>query len=297
MRMKSRAVSLLIYLPVAALLGLLRLLPRRGVRALGRSCGRLVYRVDKKHREVAAANLTTAFGDTISEKDKATIIRSAFLHFGTVFFDFFHLAYLSPAKRNRFIQIDGEEHLHKAADQGRGALLFTAHFGLWEIAPSPINPIIPVRVVARPLDNMFLEKTLLKLRGRLGSKVISKFQAGREILKALRSQESVAILIDQNVLAQEAIFVDFFGKSAATTPSLAMFHLRTGAPIIPVFCAPSASRGYHVQVFPPVQVTRTGDRDRDVKLITQACTKIIEDQIRRAPEYWFWFHDRWKTRP
>lgn len=183
MRMKSRATSLLIYLPIAALLGLLRLLPRRGVRALGRSCGRLVYRVDKKHREVAAANLTTAFGGTISEEDKAAIIHSAFLHFGTVFFDFFHLANQSPTKRDRHIQIDGEEHLHKAVDQGRGALLFTAHFGLWEIAPTPINPIIPMSVVARPLDNMFLEKTLLKLRGRLGSKVISKFQAGREILK------------------------------------------------------------------------------------------------------------------
>jgi KDO2-lipid IV(A) lauroyltransferase len=297
MRMKSRTVSFLIYLPVAAVLVLLRLLPRRMVRAMGRGFGALVHRLDKKRRGIASANLTTAFGDTLSEGDRADLIHRAFLHFGTVFFDFFHLSYLSPARRDRHIEMVGEEHLHEAVDLGRGVLLFTAHFGLWEIAPTPINPIIPMHVVARPLDNVFLEKTLLKLRGRLGSKVISKFQASRDILKALRNQESVAILIDQNVLAQEGIFVDFFGKSAATTPSLAMFHLRTGAPIIPVFCAPTADGRYRVQVFPPVQVERTGDRDRDTAAITQACTKLIEDQIQLSPEYWFWFHDRWKTRP
>ena len=297
MRMKSRTTALLIYLPVAALLGLLRLLPRRGVRALGRSCGRLIHQLDKKRRRLAAANLTTAFGAALSEQEKAEIIHRAFLHFGTVLFDFFHLAYLPPQKRERHLRLEGEENLHAALKRGQGVLLFTAHYGLWEIAPAPINPIIPMKVVARPLDNVYLEKILRRLRGRLGSEVISKFQAGREILKTLRARESVAILIDQNVLAQEAVFVDFFGKPAATTPSLAMFHLRTEAPIVPVFCSPSSSWVYHVRILPPVDVPRTGDREEDLVRITQACTKIIEDQIRLAPEQWFWFHDRWKTRP
>lgn len=297
MRMKSRTTALLISLPVAALMGLLRLLPRRGVRALGRGCGWLIHRIDKKRRRLAVANLTTAFGSSLSEEEKEAIIRRAFLHFGTVLFDFFHLAYLTPKKRDRHLRLEGEENLHAALKQGQGVLFFTAHFGLWEIAPAPINPIIPMKVVARPLDNVYLEKILCRMRGRLGSEVISKFQASREILKTLRARESVAILIDQNVQVQEAVFVDFFGKPAATTPSLAMFHLRTGAPIVPAFCSPSSSRVYHVRILPPVKVERTGDREEDVARITEACTKIIEDQVRRAPEQWLWFHDRWKTRP
>jgi KDO2-lipid IV(A) lauroyltransferase len=246
---------------------------------------------------LADANLSTAFGDSLSDEERAGIIRRAFLHFGTVFFDFFHLAYLPPARRDRHIRMEGEENLRAALGRERGVLLFTAHYGLWEIAPTPINPIIPMKVVARPLDNVYLERILRRLRGRLGSEVISKFQAGREILKALRAGESVAILIDQNVLAQEAVFVDFFGRPAATTPSLAMFHLRTEAPIVPVFCSPTSSRAYRVRILPPVEVPRSGDREEDVKRITEACTKIIEDQVRRTPEQWFWFHDRWKTRP
>jgi KDO2-lipid IV(A) lauroyltransferase len=107
----------------------------------------------------------------------------------------------------------------------------------------------------------------------------------------------VAILIDQNVLHDEAIFVDFFGKKAGTTPALATFHLRTGAPIIPAFALPTPSRGYHIQFHEALEFSPTGDLRRDIQHITQVCTKTIEDQIREKPEFWLWFHDRWRAQP
>jgi KDO2-lipid IV(A) lauroyltransferase len=297
MRMKTGPVAWLAYLPAALLLGLLRVLPRPAVRQLGRSLGWLIYRIDKSHRKVAESNLATAFGSGCSETERKHIMRSAFLHFGTSFFDLVYLAYLRPEKRDRVIQVQGEENLRQALSKGQGALIVTGHYGLWEIAQIPLNRIAPLNVVARPLDNPYMEKALLKMRGRLGSQVISKFKASREILKSLRANESVAILIDQNVQIHESVFVDFFGKQAATTPSLAMFHLRTGAPIIPIFCAPTPSKDYLLKILPPVVANLTGERDSDIKAITQACTQLIEDQIRSTPEFWFWFHKRWKTRP
>jgi KDO2-lipid IV(A) lauroyltransferase len=107
----------------------------------------------------------------------------------------------------------------------------------------------------------------------------------------------VAILIDQNVLRSEGVFVEFFGKPASTTPSLAMFHLRTGAPLLPVFCYPSSRNTYSIEVGGPVETAKTGDTNQDVLKITQLCTKIIESQIRKNPDFWFWFHRRWKSRP
>ncbi len=297
MRMKTGPVAWLAFLPAALLLGLLRVLPRFAVRQLGRSLGWLIYRIDKPHRDVAEANLITAFGSGCSEAARKHIMRSAFLHFGTSFFDLIHLAYTHPKKRNRFIRVQGEENLRQALHKGQGALIVTGHYGLWEIAQVPLNRIAPLHVVARPLDNPYLENTLLQMRRRLGSQVISKFKASREILKSLRANESVAILIDQNVQIHESIFVDFFSRPAATTPSLAMFHLRTGAPIIPIFCAPTPAKDYLLEILPPVTANLTGDRDRDTKAITQACTRLIEERIRSAPEFWFWFHNRWKTRP
>jgi KDO2-lipid IV(A) lauroyltransferase len=295
--MTKKIIPFLIYLPAAFLFGLLRILPRGAVRAMGRALGRLTYTFDRSHRSLAEANLKTAFGETLNKEEISKIVRRAFIHFGISFFDLFHLAWLPPQKRAPFLQIKGGEHLRKAAESGKGVLIYTAHFGLWEIAQALINPIVPMHVVARPLDNPFLERQLLRLRARLGSKVISKFSAGRGILRALNDNQAVGILIDQNVQIHEAVFVDFFSEPAATTPSLALFHIRTGAPLIPLFCLPTPAKTYCLEILPPTQVELTGDRQTDTIRVTQSCTRVIEDQIRRAPEYWFWFHNRWKTRP
>jgi KDO2-lipid IV(A) lauroyltransferase len=93
------------------------------------------------------------------------------------------------------------------------------------------------------------------------------------------------------------VFVDFFGQLASTTPTLSLLALKTGAPIIPVFSIPGPGGSYRIVYGPEVQVERTGDRDRDVRLLTERCTKIIEEQVRAHPECWLWMHERWKARP
>jgi len=135
------------------------------------------------------------------------------------------------------------------------------------------------------------------MRTTLGAEVIYKQQAAKRILQSLRAKEIVVILIDQNVLRSQAVFVDFFGKPAATTPSLAAFFLRTKSPLLPAFCYPTSSNTYHIEILQPLQIDLSDEYDQDVLKITQICTKIIESQIRKNPYHWLWFHNRWKTRP
>lgn len=275
----------------------LRILPRKLVLLKGKFLGGLIYTLDKKHRTIALSNLKLALGDDVPLSRRKQLAHSSFTHFGQAFFDMIHLALAHPEKRNRLITIEGEDNIEKALSQGNGALLFSAHFGLWEIAPALVSQMGKLSVVARPLDNPLLEKELLKLRTRLGASVIYKYHASRQILRSLRSNEMVAILIDQNVLKSEAVFVDFFGKKAATTPSLATFHLRTGSPMIPVFCYPSTTGGYHIKILPAPEITLSGNSLQDIETIMQTCTNIIEKQILEHPGCWFWFHNRWRTRP
>lgn len=278
-------------------LWVLQQLPRKWLRAVGATFGRLLHVLDRKHRTLAASNLELAMGETLTAPERQTIVRKVFIHFGTVFFDLIHLAYLEKEKRQRLYTAEGQEHIQNALKTGKGALLFTAHFGLWEMAPSLINTLGKLHVVARPMDNQVIEQELTKIRNRLGSEVISKFRASRQILRCLRDNEIVAILIDQNVVENEAVFVDFFGKKAATTPSLATFHLRTEAPVIPVFVFPKPDGTFHIKIGPPISIPLSGTFDLDVLLLTQAYTSAIEEKIRTHPEFWFWFHNRWKTRP
>jgi KDO2-lipid IV(A) lauroyltransferase len=116
--------------------------------------------------------------------------------------------------------------------------------------------------------------------------------------------ETVAILVDQNVLPREAVFVPFFGRPAATTPSLARIQLKTGAAVVPVFTWPEGDGRYRLEFETPIlpeEFAHNGpgvpDRDERVRRATARYMEVTEAAIRRDPAAWLWIHDRWKTRP
>jgi len=262
----------------------------------GRVWGFFLYFLDKKHRTLALQNIAIAFPDE-SLTFRKKIAKQSFVHFGEVIFDLLKISHFNNQRISRLLTIEGEQYLKKALEEKKGVLLFSAHYGNWEIASFLLSRISKLHVVARPLDSTFWEKKILNLRQKLGASVIYKHEAARKVIKALHNRETVAILIDQNVLRSQAVFIDFFGKQAATTPSLAAFHLHTQAPIVPVYCYPEKNHTYRVQIMPPVQVLSEEKNDGIVLKITQICSKIIENQIRSRPQFWFWVHNRWKTRP
>lgn len=263
----------------------------------GRILGLIFYYLDKRHRLIALTNLTAAFGPERTSAELKRIARESFIHFGEFLAEINKFPRLKEERKSRLFLVEGEENLLEALSKEKGALLFSAHYGNWEIAPYFLTKKGKMSIVARPLDNKLLEAQLLNLRESLGTKVIYKHQATKQILQSLRENRMIALLIDQNVLKSQAVFVDFFGKKAATTPSLAAFFLRTRAPLLPVFCYPTSSHMYQLKIFPPLKISLEEDYDRDILKITQICTMIIEDQIRKNPSYWLWFHNRWKTRP
>lgn len=274
-----------------------RFLPRRACLSLGGALGSAWFGLSRKHRRLALANLEIAFGPGLSREKRLRLARDSFRNFARAAFDNLKWVYLPERRRAELLTVEGEEHLRAALGEGRGALLFSAHFGNWEVAALAVARLGRLNVVARPLDNPLVEGELARFRESLGANIISKFQAARPILKALGRNEIVAILIDQNVLRSQAVFVDFFGRPAATTPALASFYLRTRAPLIPLFCYPTGASRYLVKIVEPLRSDLSGDHDQDVLKITQATTKMIEAEIRANPSLWFWFHNRWKTRP
>jgi KDO2-lipid IV(A) lauroyltransferase len=271
-------------------------LPRPAVLALGRGLGLLFYRLSPRHRRIALSNLETAFGNKKSPREREAIARASFAHFGRVTLETVKFAHYSRDRVLGLIEIEGREHLERALARGKGVLIVSAHYGNWETMIPALSPIKPLHVIARLLDNRLVDRRLTAARTRMGGIVIDKMGAARPILRVLKSGGIMAILIDQNVLRSQAVFVDFFGRSAATTPGLASFHVLTGAPLVPVFCLPR-DRRFLWKILPPPEIILTGRREEDVLKITQFCTKMVEDQIRRAPEWWLWIHRRWNTRP
>jgi KDO2-lipid IV(A) lauroyltransferase len=272
-------------------------LPRPVCLAIGSGLGRLAYHLDRKHREIALSNLRLAFGRAKSNAEIIAVARGCFRLLGRTIVDILKLSHLAKPRILSLITTDGREHLESALASGNGVLIFTAHYGNWELASGPISEAGPFHVIARALDNSSIDRDLVRLRNKLGANVISKFGAARPVLRALARNEIVGLLIDLNVLRSQAVFVDFFGKPAATTPALAAFHLKAGAPLVPLFCRPAEKGRYCLTFLEPLAFAPSGHFEDDVLKITQTCTKIIEREIRERPECWFWVHKRWNTRP
>ena len=279
----------------------LRVLPRGAAAALGGSTALAYVRLSPRRRAILLDNLRLAFPER-SPGEIARLARDSVRSFGAVFMDFLAIAQSDEPEIRRRVVIEGLEHYDRARALGRGLILMSAHLGGWELG-AILGGILGRSVVpiVRPLDNPLLERELDRLRTRFGNRVIAKRAAAKEILRALRANEGVAILIDQNVVAREAVFVPFFGRPAATSPAVALFQQKTGAPVVPVFVWPEPGGRYRVELQPAILAEELfgdgGDRDDLGRRATARYTSVTEAAIRRDPAAWLWMHDRWRTPP
>lgn len=272
-----------------------RLLPRRLLLALGAAAGSLAYFVDRRHRQVALDNLRLAYGPSLADGEARRISRNCWRHFGRITFDALTFPRLNASSIGTLVHYEGLEHLREAYARGKGVIVFSGHFGHWELVALMQGYLgLPLALVTRPLDNPYLERMLASFRAQSGNVVIHKRSAVKEMVRALHARMGVAIVIDQDARGR-GVFVPFFGRSASTTSTLALLALKTGAIIVPVFSVPQPDGTYRVVYEPAVEVLNTGERDADVVCLTARCSAIIEHWIRRHPELWLWMHRRWKT--
>ena len=198
-----------------------------------------------------------------------------------------------------WIEYDGYEHYQRALDEGRGVLFLTAHLGCWELS-STAHALFgnPMTVLVRRLDNPLLDAFLDRRRSSHGNRALSKQDSAREILQALRANQPVGILADQNTAGEDGLFVDVFGVPAAATKGVAQIAMKTGAAVIPGFAFWNPEAGRFVLRFEaPLDLRDSGDRDADLAENTQRCQTAIEQGIRAHPDQWLWIHRRWKRRP
>lgn len=278
---------------VSALAFAIRLLPWAIVRPAGAGLGTLVYLFDRSHRRVAIDNLSRAFPARSASEVRA-LARGVFRHFGGMLFELLKFSTLPPGRMLERVEFEGADRARQAYAAGRGVFFLTGHFGSWEI-----NGIVhalrlePIGVMARRLDNPYLNGLLERVRQCTGNWVIYRKGGLRRMLRALDAGQGVAILIDQHMHGPEAVPMDFFNRPAATTTALASIARRTGAPVIPVFTVPLPGGRYRViyehAVDPPADESPEG-----LRAFTQRCTDVLEMYVRRYPTQWLWMHRRWR---
>lgn len=261
---------------------------------LGAAAGTLV----RKWSAIADQNLKIAFPE-MERRARVRIRRAMFRHLGRILLTIGRAGAIERKDLPRWIVFKNLHHFTNAAKQGKGVLLLTAHLGNWELSALAHGMEIgPIHIMVRPIEDPVIDRIVGNSRIASGNKIIPKENAARAVLQALRRNEAVGILSDQNTAASEAVFVDFFGKPAAANKGFVQLAMRSGAAVIPGFACwnPRESR-YVLEYYPAVDMVATGDSEADILENTRRCQAVIEKAVREDPEQWLWIHRRWKTRP
>jgi len=273
---------------------LVRALPHRAVRPLGRRLGELAWLADWRHRRVARDNVAQALPE-LDAAARGRLVRECFRHFGGAVLDAVSVTRFDLVELCRRLTLEGWGHVEEAEARGHGVFFLSAHLGYWEIAAYP--PGIyggPLHVVGRPMDNPLLDRELARLRRRFGNELIPKHGAARRMLRVNRRRGRVGILIDQRVPKQSAIEVPFFGRPALTSPLLAQLSIRTGTPVVPIFGYPEPRGRYRFVARPVIEAPEGVEATPDaVHDLTREYLRVTEEEIRKAPEMWLWMHRRW----
>ena len=280
------------------LLKTLEWLPLTVARWFSFALGRFLYLVTPGRRAVAYRNLSLALPETSGTR-RRQIVRGAYDNLGRVLLTVARMPRLNATNIREWIAYEGFPHYDSGIKKGRGVLFLTAHLGNWEL--SAVAHALygnPMHVMVRPLDNPLLDRLLESYRTRCGNRTIWKQEFGRGILRELRDNAPVGILMDQNISDDPGWFVDFFGVKASASPGFAKVAMRTGTTVIPGIAAWKArERRYVLKFYPPLEIISSGDEASDLIVNTQLCHSAIERMIREYPEQWLWMHRRWKIRP
>jgi KDO2-lipid IV(A) lauroyltransferase len=278
---------------VLAVRAISRSLPDAAAHRFGAIIGLAFYYLDGAHRRLATEQLGAAFPVRTPGECRA-LARRTFVHFGQLVVAVLRFSALDPPAMRARLEFEGEDRIREALTAGRGAILFSGHFGYWELQALG-HPLVlpPMSVMARALDNPYLHRLLEDIRQRTGTRVIYRQGGLRRVMRALAANECVGILIDQHVHGAAAVAVEFFGRPVQTTAALATIALRSGAPIVPVFVLPREDGRYRLVYEHPVELPPPGTAD-PVRVLTQRCTDILEMYVRRYPHYWLWMHRRWR---
>jgi KDO2-lipid IV(A) lauroyltransferase len=193
----------------------------------------------------------------------------------------------------KWIRYEGLENFQTALACGRGVLVATAHLGNWEFsAYAHALMTAPMHVVVRPLDNSRLDDLVERRRALSGNHIISKREAARDILRALKAGEAVGILVDQNTMPEEGVFIDFFGAKACAGSAFVKLAHHSGAAVVPGFALWSDAERRYILRFDPA-IDMSGNVEHD----TQRIHTHLENVIFQNPDQYLWIHRRWKTRP
>jgi Kdo2-lipid IVA lauroyltransferase/acyltransferase len=270
---------------------ILPIFPRFLIISISKSIGKLCCLTKGRDYKVSMANLDLVFGDSKSHKEKQKITAASFSSFILTVMDMIWFSFLTKKRINKHV-------INMAALEAlteQGAVTVTGHIGNWELlAKTGAMFCKQLVTIAAPSKNRYIDKLISKLRTSEKLIMIPKRGALKQLLKALKNEETIAIAADQNTLPKNGgTYVNFLGVPAPITRAPFLLAEKTGKPIFVGYCIPTEKYKYKIYLSKPYYITEKQSEEK----VTEAVIKELEKTILEHPEFWLWMYKKWKYIP
>ncbi len=297
MRIRQRFVRALVYYSTKAIIGFFRIFPLSFDAWIGAGLGKTAYYLLPSERHKSIKNILKAFPDKDVTWAKQQL-KQSFKGFGISVMELIKLDTI-VRHIDDYIRIDNFAAFDAAIKEKKGILWITGHIGNWELMPVYFaKKGYQTYVVAKGLYDPRMDNLVNGLRERYGVHPVVRGSpgSGKRILKALRSNGILGMLIDQDTDVQ-GVFVRFFGDTAFTPRGAADLALKAGAGVVAGFITRTAPGHHIIKLYGPVVPIKTSSYENDVMSLTQSMSDYIEQHIKQHPQDWVWMHSRWAKRP
>jgi heptosyltransferase-2 len=262
--------------------------------ALGEFLGFCAWLLSGKYRHLAERNVAIAFANEKTPREMRRLVRRHFQRLGANLLCSVKLTAMPPEKILQRVKVDNIEAMDREFRAGVPVVLVLSHLGTWELFAQLMPKFVGyVRnaSVYQKLGNRFIDAHVRRTRGQTGLELFDRQEGFQPVIDLLRSGGGVGVLSDQHA-GDHGLWTPFFGKLASTSPLPALLAKRTRAALIAAgvyTMGPARWRMVFTERFDPPK------GDASIAALTSEINQIIEQQIRVAPEDWFWVHNRWKT--
>ena len=281
-----------IYVLYRAASALVSLFPLRLLFSLGEFFGLCAWTISGKYRRLARENLRIAFGDQRSERDLARLTRQHFRRLGANLLCTVKIGTMPLEQAAKCLEIENVDVVHNELRAGRAVLMVLSHLGPWELfAQLLARELDYVRMgcVYQQLGNRHIDADVLRKRARAGLELFDRREGFQGAIELLRTGGVMGVLSDQHA-GDQGLWAPFFGRLASTSPLAGLLAKRTKAAVICAGIFTAGPARWRMVFTPPLN-----EPTDSVEEITAKANRAIAEQIRSAPEDWFWVHNRWKT--
>lgn len=268
------------------------LLPRFLVKFFLDRLASFIYLINKEHKNYAKVNLDMVYGDTISEERKKEIIKNSYKNLVYNIYEFVENQTLDLEGFESKITVENEHYILDALKSKRKIILITAHYGNWEYG----NTFIPLKyapttMVGRPMNNKYLNKELDATRTKNNTEMLTKKDASRGLVKALKNNRILGLVIDQH--NRTGIDVNFLGHIVKQADSASRLAIKFDAIVLPLFFTMDSFGKYTAKFYAPLE-PKDYEGENQILDFTQAQANVMQDHILSHPDQWFWQHKRFK---